>query len=128
VGRHAWRGAYELTILKLNEPIEAYGEKLHELTLRAPTGKDIRKAGVPFRSWSDENGTTYNGADPAAIAGLLALMANIPPSAVDQLSAPDWLEAMTVVTSFFSRADGAQESTSDTGISPGSGASIRIAS
>jgi Phage tail assembly chaperone proteins, E, or 41 or 14 len=117
-----------MTIIKLEEPVEAYGEKVFEITLRAPTGKDIRKAGVPFRSWSDENGTTYNGADPQAIASLVALMGNIPPSTVDQLSAPDWLACMEGVTGFFNRSDGTAGSTTATGTSLGNGASIRVAS
>jgi Phage tail assembly chaperone proteins, E, or 41 or 14 len=117
-----------LTTIKLQTPVEAYGEKVHEITLREPTGKDIRKAGVPFRSWQDENGTTYNGADPQAVATLVALMGNIPPSAVDQLSAPDWLACMEGVTSYFNRADGQAESTTATGMSSGSSAPIRMAS
>jgi hypothetical protein len=117
-----------MTTIKLEEPIDAYGEKVHEITFRAPTGTDIRKSGVPFRSWSDENGTTYNGADPTAVATLIAIMGNIPPSAVDQLSAADWLECMTMVTSFFNRADGQPISTTGSGTLPGDGKSIRVAS
>jgi hypothetical protein len=119
-----------MTTVKLQDPIDAYGEKVHEITFRPPTGKDIRKSGVPFRSWTDENGTAYNGADPQSIATLVSLMGNIPPSAVDQLSAPDWLTCMEGVMAFFNRPDAGQtqESTTDIGTSSGGSSAIRIAS
>lgn len=85
-------------IVKLTTPIDAHGETLSELTLRKPNGKDIRINGMPFRmNSSDESIIT----DSAVVHRYIASLAGIPPSAVDRLSPPDWVSAMSTVLDFF---------------------------
>jgi tail assembly chaperone E/41/14-like protein len=111
-----------MTTVKLLKPVEAYGEPLTEIELREPTGKDIRKCGVMFKSWTDDNGVQCNGADAEAVARSISLLGNIPMGAVDALSARDFLKCMEAVTSFFSDADGPVSSLTGITTSPGNGA------
>jgi Phage tail assembly chaperone proteins, E, or 41 or 14 len=90
--------------VELIVPIKAYGDEVREIKMRVPTGKDIRKCGVPFRSWSDDTGQQYNGPDSQAVASMISLLGDIPPGSVDELSAVDFLACMEAVTGFFNRS------------------------
>jgi Phage tail assembly chaperone proteins, E, or 41 or 14 len=108
--------------VKLKQPIEAYGDTVTEITFREPTGKDIRKCGVMFKSWTDESGVVCNGADAEAVARSISHLGNLPMGAVDALSAHDFMECMQAVTSFFSDADGPDTRLTGFMTSPGNGA------
>lgn len=84
----------------LADPIEAHGGTLTELSLRPPRGKDIRLCGTPFRINEDTSVTV----DAPAMAKMVATLAGVPPSAVDQLSARDWQDCMAAVLGFFGTA------------------------
>jgi hypothetical protein len=85
----------------LATPIEAHGETLHEITLREPTGRDLRTCGLPYRIGMETGEATI---DAPAMAKMIGALAALPPSAVDRLSAEDWQAAMGAVLGFFGRA------------------------
>jgi hypothetical protein len=85
----------------LAKPIEAHGETLSQLTMREPTGKDIRINGMPFRFHADD-GTIVT--DAASVHRYIAALAAVPPSAVDRLAPIDWASAMSAVLGFFGQA------------------------
>lgn len=106
----------ESVTIKLRRPITAYKETLTELTLREPTGKDIRTCGLPYGGKS--RAVEFNA---EAVAQLIAVCAGIPTSSVDKLCAADFNDAMMAIVSFF--GDAAEEiSSRDTSTSAASGA------
>ena len=94
----------EPVILTLLQPINAHGQDVTTLTIRPPTGKDLRTCGYPFIIGNEG----VQIIDAAAIAKLLANCAQIPPSSVDQLSPADWTSGMTAIISFFGQPESAQ--------------------
>lgn len=85
-----------VSTIKLSKAIVAHGEELTELTLREPTGKDIRTCG------SHITGNGRGGSiDTEAIARYISALAEIPPSSVDLLSGADFLKAQSAVLGFF---------------------------
>ncbi len=91
------------TIVQLSKPISAHGEEVTSLTLREPTGKDVKECGVPF---GIEGGGVV--LQPAPAAKLISRLAGIPSSSVDALSAPDFLTLANTVIGFFSSSREAQ--------------------
>lgn len=87
-------------VVPLSKPIQAHGEELAQLTLRPPTGRDLRTCGMPFRIGEDASVSV----DAQAMARMISALAAIPPSGVDHLSAADWQDCMVVVLSFFGTA------------------------
>ncbi|MBU8538731.1 phage tail assembly protein [Falsiroseomonas tokyonensis] len=81
------------TKLKLSAPIPAHGAQLHELTLRDPSGRDLRECGLPYRLLA-EGGVVIDG--PASHR-MIAQLAAVPPSSIDQLTGADWNAAAQVV-------------------------------
>lgn len=120
----------------LSEPIEAHGEELKSLTLRAPRGEDLIAAGYPFRllkSGDDaDNDDVAIEIVPGAVAKLTARLANIPPSAVKRMSGVDFNACMETVLGFFdlspAKTEGGESNrplSTDPSTSPGSGSSPR---
>lgn len=90
----------EPVTITLSQPIEAHGERLTALSLRAPTGKDLRTAGLPYK-------LTADGAiaiEAANMHRMIAALAAVPPSTVDALSAADWNDAAMAVLGFITPA------------------------
>lgn len=86
--------------VRLHRPIRAHGEELQELTLREPSGKDLRLCGMPYRVTQGEEVVI----DSAVMARLIVSLAAVPMSSVDQLSAADFQEVTGVVMGFFQQA------------------------
>lgn len=89
--------------ISLSTPIPgdaAFGEPVRTLRLRPPTGRDLRRCGLPYRI--DASGTP--AIDAEAAAKLIAELAALPPSAIDVLSAPDFQAAAMAVLGFFAPA------------------------
>ena len=99
--------------LTLIKPVEAYGEPVTELEFREPIGKDLKACGFPFKfEASDGDGPNFAHPHAPAIHGLIARLANIPPSTVDSLCLADFAACMEIVTGFFGQsAQGATPST-----------------
>lgn len=86
-----------MTTITLTRPIQAHGEELRELTLREPTGKDLRTLGLPFTV----SASGQVNPDSGALARHIGVLAGIPPSSVDQLSATDFMTCTVAVLGFF---------------------------
>jgi hypothetical protein len=89
----------EVTV-PLARPIQAHGEEIRHLTLREPTGKDLRLIGMPFEF--TQAGSTR--IDAAAMAKAIVHLAGIPLSSYDKLSAADVMAATMAVMGFFGEA------------------------
>jgi hypothetical protein len=87
---------------KLSKSIKAHGEPVETLTWREPTAGDIRQAGCPiileFVPGSDGPRMTFN---EQKMNALISILAAIPPSSVDQLSAGDWHAIAFKLSRFF---------------------------
>lgn len=86
--------------LELARPISSAGETLHSLELKEPCAKDIAESGFPYTA--KETGEV--SIDAKACRLLLAKIAAIPPSSVDQLSPADFQEACILIVGFFQRS------------------------
>jgi hypothetical protein len=81
-----------MTEITLTRPISAHGEQRMVLTLREPTGGDLIACGVP---------TTTSGPEFGKWAGaMLSRLAEVPPSSIAALSAPDFMRALPVLLGF----------------------------
>lgn len=80
----------------LSKPVQAHGQDVSALTLREPTGKDLRTAGLPYKLGADGS----IAIDAANMAKMIAQLAAVPPSTVDALAAPDWNAVAMVVLGF----------------------------
>ena len=78
--------------IPLKVPIQAHGEEVSSLTLRRPTGKDIRICGFI----ADANGEI----NTQAIHNYIVQLGGIPGSSVDRLDAEDFMSAMVAVCGF----------------------------
>lgn len=86
--------AREPIVITLDEPIQAHGKELTQLSLRPPRGKDLREAGSPFQmlDFADASGQADLSrvkVNTASVLVLIGLLAEIPPSSVDQLGMVD---------------------------------------
>lgn len=86
--------------ITLSKPITAHGEELTKLTLRAPTGKDLRACGVPYKLTAEGEMTI----EAAGMHRMISALAGVPPSAIDQLAAGDWSGAAMAVLDFITPA------------------------
>ena len=86
----------------LSAPVKAHGEQLTKLSLRPPTGKDLRICGNPFRMRAEEGNATASPVfDSAASAKMLSELAGVPLSTIDQLPARDFFKAQMTLLDFF---------------------------
>jgi hypothetical protein len=109
-------------MITLNEPIQAHGKDITELDLRKPNGGDIRACGYPFSITPNEDGTVTIHPQAAPIHAMLARLANVPPSTIAQLTAPDWNAASMELLSFFGTSIQARSSSAaSTSLGSGNG-------
>lgn len=83
---------------KLKVPVEQ-GEIVYDsLTMREPTGKEVKQHGLPF---------SFNGElKMDVVCQYISTLAAVPPSVVDKLSAKDILQMVPVLVGFFGDVDG----------------------
>jgi hypothetical protein len=103
-----------MTVVKLNKPVNAYGDPITEVTIRAPTGKDIRKTGLPHTAVKQDDGTIVNRVDMEAMAKLIVLLGNIPMSSVDEMSYADLMLCAGAVSAFLEDSPETSTSSTDT--------------
>ncbi|MGR0136646.1 phage tail assembly protein [Pseudomonas sp. RSP] len=87
--------------IKLDQPIEAHGEQLSELTVRRPTVQEVRAIkALPYKVGKDDEVTL----DTEVAAKYIAVCAGIPPSSVNQLDLADFNTLCWEVTGFFMKS------------------------
>lgn len=101
----------EPTKVPLRKPIQAHGEELTSLTLRRPTGRELRIVGVPLLFLAG-GGVLM---EPAAMAGMIGELASVPPSSLDQLVGSDYSALAIAVMKAISAAPTGPEPREPTG-------------
>jgi hypothetical protein len=91
-------------VITLTEPIQAHGREITEIEFRKPTGADVKACGYPFSMTLTEEGNMTMHPQAGAISGLIARLANIPPSSVGQMNFIDWNSCMGEIFSFFGQS------------------------
>jgi hypothetical protein len=86
-----------LLTLELDTPIDAHGESVRTLRLRALSVNDLVRVGYPVKIGGDGGLDIY----PDRMTALIARLADIPTSSAAQLSVADWHRAMEAVVGFF---------------------------
>ena len=96
-----------MTALPLKKPIQAHKETVSVLEFREPTGDEIIRCGIPFTVVTDPASPSKVEIKFASdsIGTYISSLCGIPMSSVKQMSAPDFMKALGVVTGFF--GDGA---------------------
>ena len=110
----------ERITVKLSQPIEAHGEKLEELKLREPKGRDMIRCGIPYEIEQRDTGPVSR-AVMGSVANYISVLAEIPPSSVAEMCVEDFSRAMVVVMGFFQEPSPAKSGSASSG-SPGSSA------
>ena len=95
----------------LTEPIRVGGEEVEQLTLRKPTVDMLNGTSLKI------NGEGVMEINADTVMRVFARLANIPPSAVKQISADDYIRMVEVYTRFFGGSRATGETFSE--ISPG---------
>jgi hypothetical protein len=101
-----------MTVVKLTKPVDAYGDQIHEITFRPPTGKDIRKTGLPSMA-TTEDGITTTRTDMEAMAKLVVVLGNVPLSTFDAMALPDIMKCSETIMSFFTESGEIKTSSTD---------------
>ena len=103
----------------LSSPIKAHNERMTVLHMRAPTGREFRTCGYPFRlKGGGDDGEMIT--DAPTVSKLISALCDIPLSSVDQLEAVDWQTCYTTIASFLGRTK-ARTSSTDTTSRPDGG-------
>lgn len=84
----------------LTRPVQAHGQDVSQLTMREPTGKDIRRIGMPMAI--GEGGAVTILAEPCA--RYMVELAAVPPSTIDAMPPADFTSCCMAVMSFFGAA------------------------
>ena len=74
--------------IKLKYPVQAEGRRIEEITIRRPKARDLRKM------------ETAKGGDIAKSIDLIANLAELPPSAIEDLDASDFQSLSNKVAGF----------------------------
>jgi hypothetical protein len=87
--------------ITLTKPIQAHGQEVKELTLRPPTGGDIRRCGMPYRLVSKTDGGNATEFDTDVVAKYVVALAGVPAPSVDALTPTDFQSCINEVMNFF---------------------------
>jgi len=90
--------------LKLAQPITVAGTELAVITLRRPTGKDVREIGLPYTTAMDGGNVSLAMGPVCRYVGRLA---QLPPSTVDLICPSDLNTLAWTVAGFFLGGAGA---------------------
>jgi hypothetical protein len=85
-------------------------QPVKELSFRRMTGKALRACGFPVKG---------DAIDAAVVHRLIATLAEVPPSPIDELDAADWIAAFNVVQDFLVAAKSRTQSNSTSTSAPG---------
>ena len=89
------------SVVTLSAPIKAHDQEISQLTLRRPTGKDVREMGYPYKLDASQAVILQSG----VIAAYVARLADIPPSSVDLLDPVDLNALGLEIVGFFLVSD-----------------------
>ncbi len=81
-----------MPVLTLTKPVTFGDQVLAQITLREPTGKDLRTLGLPIGG---------DGLDTTVMAAWISQLSEQAPPVVDMLCLRDWLAASSMVAGFF---------------------------
>jgi len=81
--------------VRLQTPVVFGATTIAELTLRDPTGKDLRTLGMPV---------ALGAIDTQAMGAWIAQLSGQTEPMVDMLGLTDWMAAATAVSGFFAQA------------------------
>jgi hypothetical protein len=113
--------------IRLEEPVQAWENKVSELVLEPPTGRAILQAGYPFSTVIEAHtGNRRQIVDMAAMRLLIAHCAKVPESTIDALQAVDIYQAVEAMKIFFHRT--ASGNSSSESSSPENGAATKASS
>jgi len=89
-----------LTELKfvLDQPVQAHGELVKELTFKRPTGNDIQEAGYPLHIDMETGDITF---DEQKMGAMMVRLGAVPPSTIKMLDAQDWATIAWGLVRFF---------------------------
>lgn len=87
----------EDTVVALSTAITAHGNEVQSLSLRRPTGKDVREIGLPYKMMVDESVTVQT----EVAAKYISRLAAIPMSSVDAIDPADFNTLAWAVAGFF---------------------------
>jgi hypothetical protein len=90
--------------LELSKPIPAFGESVGVLEFREPTVKEVRKLGLPYNIIPKGDGMVME-IRVDAILSYASLLADVPPSSIDQLALGDLPGVQGVIMGFFGASD-----------------------
>jgi hypothetical protein len=92
--------------LKLSKPMDSLQGKITSISFEEPTGRDVRKIGMPFRI-INSSATTEAGVDinTDKVARYIERCCNLGAGDADNLSLPDFVEAQNRVLGFFGQSD-----------------------
>lgn len=93
--------------VKLEKPIEVYGDEVSELELREPTPEDVINTGLPHLMIPSADGESL-GVEirTKVIAAYIVRLAQIPKSSIKAMTLKDFQACTQVITGFFGEADG----------------------
>jgi len=94
-GVPAWDGK-----LLLRKQVIANGEPVMEITFREPTAGDIERIGNPVTMALFERPIMVHY-DSAAMTGMMAHLAGVPPSTIRSMHPTDWNNGATMLALFF---------------------------
>jgi hypothetical protein len=87
---------------ELDQPLSFPGqETITTFTVHPYTGKDLLECGLPFNQKSNSKGDRTEAVDMASVRLLLARMAKVPPTMIDQMAAVDMFQAIEALRAFF---------------------------
>jgi hypothetical protein len=89
-------------IIDLHKPVRAHDDpKKMKLTLREPTVHDMQQVGVPWNLEFTSGRPQPVMADPIRVTAMLARLANVAPTTIEEMDTRDWNTAAWAIAHFF---------------------------
>lgn len=96
--------------IKLEKPIEVYGDEVIELELREPTPEDVISTGLPQLMIPSADGESYGiEIRTKVIAAYIVRLAQIPKSSIKAMTLKDFQACTKAINVFFGGADGEKQ-------------------
>lgn len=86
--------------IKLSSPVTVLDETVSEVTLRQPRGKDLIEVGNPLKMGTSSGGDVVADINMPVMARMIARLANLTSTAVEDMSGGDLLRISLQVVGF----------------------------